>query len=246
VSAQPRVSRAAQYWSVFLGVSEAALEGDAIAVTQHAGLAGYQGVWLFVRARGAVISAPSGWLEKLRAEARRVSHDALLQPEFTARVFGSSCVRRIGPSYQGALAPARFRPAASGHVETLGRRGAEAIRALRSQLGDDEWDHSGIDPECPHTWGALSDDGVVALGQLRARGGGVVDPCVVVHPAHRGRGCGLRVVSAMCAAALARGDLVLYQTALDNLPALAIAERLGFDRFATLVAVRLSRATPES
>jgi hypothetical protein len=66
---------------------------------------------------------------------------------------------------------------------------------------------------------------------------------------HRGQNArGLCVVAAACAAALGRGELVLYQTLLTNRGALGIARRLGFEPYATLVALRLAagaRPTPE-
>jgi hypothetical protein len=43
----------------------------------------------------------------------------------------------------------------------------------------------------------------------------------------------------MAQEALAVGRLLLYQTLLSNRPAVSLALRLGFERYATLLAVRL-------
>jgi len=59
------------------------------------------------------------------------------------------------------------------------------------------------------------------------------------HPAHRGRGYGRAVVSASMQHALDRGDLVVYQTLVANLPAVAIARALGCHDYARHLAVRL-------
>jgi predicted GNAT family acetyltransferase len=81
---------------------------------------------------------------------------------------------------------------------------------------------------------------VVALAQLRAHPDGAVDPCVITHREHRGRGHALRLVSALAREALSAERLVLYQTLVSNAPAMSLAHRLGFDRYATLIAVRLA------
>jgi hypothetical protein len=43
----------------------------------------------------------------------------------------------------------------------------------------------------------------------------------------------------MAEQALSTGQLVLYQTLLSNRPAVSLALRLGFEQYATLLAVRL-------
>jgi len=40
--------------------------------------------------------------------------------------------------------------------------------------------------------------------------------------------------------ALSAGTLALYQTLLSNAPAVVLAHRLGFEQYATLLAVRLA------
>jgi predicted GNAT family acetyltransferase len=62
---------------------------------------------------------------------------------------------------------------------------------------------------------------------------------VITDPEARGRGHATRVVCALVERALAADRLVLYQTLLANAPAVAVARRLGFEAYATLLAVRL-------
>ena len=61
---------------------------------------------------------------------------------------------------------------------------------------------------------------------------------IVTHPAHRGRGLGKAAVSAIARIALARGLVAQYRTLCANTPSMAIARALGFQRFATTLAIR--------
>jgi predicted GNAT family acetyltransferase len=63
---------------------------------------------------------------------------------------------------------------------------------------------------------------------------------IVTHFGHRGRGYGTAVVSAMTADGLAGGRVVQYRTLQANLPSVAVASKLGFQRFAQTLAVRLT------
>lgn len=70
------------------------------------------------------------------------------------------------------------------------------------------------------------------------------DPCVLTHPEFRQRGCGTAAVSAVVAAALEEGNLLLYQTLESNRSAVQIALNLGYEQYARHVAVRLNRESP--
>jgi GNAT superfamily N-acetyltransferase len=144
----------------------------------------------------------------------------------------------IGPSFQGWLSPARFRPVASDRAHRVAQSRAAIISDLQSACSPTEWEHGGIDAGA-EVWASFQGPQAVALGQLRPHSGGAVDPCVITHPAYRGQGHALRLVGAMAEEALSAGQLVLYQTLLSNGPATSIALRLGFEQYATLLVVRL-------
>lgn len=233
------------HWARFLGIAARELSRPGVLVTEHAALESYQGVWCFTRADRCVISAPAGWVETLRECVAGV--DAMHVAASVEAALGGLAGLRVGPSYQGWLPPEHFTPVRSPEVCKLDRDGASALAALRSAVSPVEWESSGLASDRAETWGDFARGEIAALGQLRARGDRAVDPCVISHPRARGSGSGSRVVSAMCEEALSRGTLVLYQTLLANAPAVAIARRLGFEHYATLVAIRLrAPATPES
>jgi ribosomal protein S18 acetylase RimI-like enzyme len=213
-----------------------------VVVTTHAALASYRGLWLFVCGRAAVVSAPTDW----RAAAERAFGSAqsseLLSREYVLHALGGAVATIVGPSYQGWLPPAHFRPLAHEGVRILAGGERAAVAELRASVSPEDWEHGGIDPDGPEIFAAFDGNGVTALGQLRAHGGRASDPCVITRPAARGQGSAVRVVSAMVERALAADRLVLYQTLRSNAPALAIARRLGFESYATLLS--RCRVTP--
>jgi predicted GNAT family acetyltransferase len=87
---------------------------------------------------------------------------------------------------------------------------------------------------------------IVAMAGYRPWNEFAGDPCVLTHPEFRGRGYGTAVVSAVAAAALAKGKLLLYQTLEANRGAVQIALKLGYEQYARHVAVRLKRESPSS
>lgn len=227
------------YWSAFLGVPAASLREPGIVVTAHAGLGDYRGLWLFVCGRAAVISAPAdlrGAAERAFASAR--SSD-LLSREYVVRALGRAAGKTVGPSYQGWLPAGHLRPIAHEEVRALASSEKTAVAKLRSAVSAEEWEHGGIEVDGPEILAIVDGERVLSLGQLRARAGGASDPCVLTHPAERGRGCAARVVCALVERAIAADRLVLYQTLMANAPAVAIARRLGFEPYATVLAVRL-------
>jgi len=237
VSERGATERVGAHWARFLGVAPDDLSRPGIVVTPHAALGSWLGVWCFTRGESCVISAAPAWIARLRDRAANTgARDAARCVELA---LGAATERSVGPSYQGWLAPEGFTPVRSDDVRQLAPEEGGALETVRDAAAPGEWDHSGIVSDRPPTWAAFAGAKVCALGQLRSQAAAVSDPCVIAHPRSRGAGCGTRVVSAMCEHALSQGALVLYQTLLTNSPALAIARRLGFEHYATLVAFRL-------
>jgi ribosomal protein S18 acetylase RimI-like enzyme len=219
-----------------------ALRDPGVIVAAHAELRGYRGVWFFVRGASAVVSAPPEWVARLEQSCRSVAAQDLLSRAWPSRALGGAAGEVIGPSFQGWLPAARFQPVASDGVRRVAPADGSAISALESTCSREDWEHGGIDLAASDIWASFAGRQVAALGQLRHRSAAVVDPCVVTHPAHRGRGHALRLVSAMSAEASSSGALVLYQTLVSNRPAVSLALRLGFEEYARLLAVRLHPA----
>jgi predicted GNAT family acetyltransferase len=70
---------------------------------------------------------------------------------------------------------------------------------------------------------------LVAMAGERMRLTGYVEiSAVCVHPAHRGKGYGRILISALAQAIVERGDIPMLHVFTDNGPAIALYDRLGF------------------
>jgi len=232
------------HWSRFLGVPQAALQEAGVLITAHAKLGSNRGVGFFVRENSAVVSAPSEWVGPLEHALALVAAHQLLSPEFVGRLLGGAAPRVIGPSYQGWLPPDRFVRTPSDGVRRLDDTQLGLAEGVRASCSTEE-EHGGIELAGREVWAAFHGSRIVAPGQLRAQAIGAADPCVVTHTAYRANGYARRVMSTIVETALSAGPLVLYQTPLSNGPAVSLAHRLGFEQYATLLAVRLASHSGE-
>jgi hypothetical protein len=73
-------------------------------VNAHAGLAGYRGVWFFIRRERLIISAPQEWLPHIWRSLPTVELDATnIDKTKFHLLFGPSVDRCTGPVFQGSL-----------------------------------------------------------------------------------------------------------------------------------------------
>jgi len=208
-------------------------------VTRHAQLGSWRGVWFFVRQNSAVVSAPVERVAQLERALASAEVGQLLSPEFVGSLLGGEAARIIGPSYQGWLPLEGFTPFLSDGVRRLDEAELGIAEGIRASCSPEEWELGGIELAGREVWAAFHGHRVVALGQLRARGNGAADPCVITHPAYRGSGNARRLLSTMVETVLSTGTLVLYQTLLSNGPAVSLAQRLAFEQYARLLAAPL-------
>jgi GNAT superfamily N-acetyltransferase len=234
-----RLDRVDAFWARFLGVPVEALRAPGAVAAPHATLAGWAGVFVFVREQSGVASAPPDRVAALQPAILQQPVSAWLDPRTARALVGADAGDAIGPSYQGWLEPPHFRPV-PGDVRPLTDGDAPAFAALRAACLPAEWGHGGLEGCAGDRWGAFHGGDLVAVAGLRERAAGALDPGVIVHPEWRGRGHGLAVASAAVKDAVRRDALVLYQTLAANAPAVTIARRLGFERYAGHVAVRLA------
>jgi GNAT superfamily N-acetyltransferase len=227
-----------EFWASFFGVDAERLRRPGVNVVRHAHLAGYAGVWFFVRGSCVVVSAPDQWLDRLRSLTGRIAAEPLPSSGLLRQLFGRDPERTIGPVYQGCLAREAFRCVQDANVRRLSASDDQDLAALRAACTTEEWEHSGLSSASEPRFGYFHDGLVAAAGtdQWTAE---AVGPGVLAHPDRRGRGHATAVVSAVVEHALAAGKLVLYQTLLASAGSVAVAARLGYRQYATHLAVRL-------
>jgi len=130
--------------------------------------------------------------------------------------------KSLGQAYQGYIERRFFRSAARPGVRTQA------------------WEHAGITVDEPHVFGCFVDGHLAAAARYRPAWGETAHIGVVTHPADRRRHYGSAVVSAATTQALDAGFIVLYQTLLANAPSVALATGLGYQAYASHLAIRLT------
>jgi RimJ/RimL family protein N-acetyltransferase len=229
-----RLAEARAFWAERLGCPVSALERVGLTLVPHP--AG-EAVYAFAVGGAVVVAAP----ESLHARLRAVSEPlALVTPE---------ALLPLLPRDTRVVGPARI---AYFHGETLAAPGVTRIEsrddprlhALRESVTAEEWRHANLEAaELPLF--AVEDTGelAAAAGFERLRGR-VAHVGVLTRPSHRGRNLGLAVVRGATAHALGLALIPQYQTLAANTPALRIAERLGFEPFATTLSARFGASIP--
>jgi GNAT superfamily N-acetyltransferase len=237
-------SRDDRFWAAFLGVDASAWASRGVSVRAHVGLVEYRGLWCFRRRDRVVVSAPAGWVAALERELDGREPDALLDEVFLASLLGDDIERVIGPAFQGCLEPSRFRPVVADGVRFVGPDDSAAVDRFRDECGEDVWQSGSLHKVENYMVAFFDGDEIVALAGYRPWNEAAGDPCVLTHPELHGKGHGTAVVSAVVAAALGEGKLLLYQTLEANRGAVQIALKLGYEQYARHLAVRLKRESP--
>jgi len=236
-----------QFWADYLGIKPSEWDAPGVSVNAHAGLAGYCGVWFFSRRERLVISAPPGWLNHIRECVQTVQlHGTNLEQNQFQELFGESFDRSIGPVFQGALMLDRFSPVESQNVRELTSRYSEPLKTFRAECTEDEIVTSGINKTTQYQAAFFDGGRIVAVSGYRPLAATIGDPCVLTHPEYRNRGCGVAVTSMTVRLALNDEKVLLYQTLESNVAAMRLAYRLGYDRYAQHIAVRLKTDAPST
>jgi GNAT superfamily N-acetyltransferase len=234
------VQRIDAAWAAFFGLTAPAFLLPGIQVVAHHQLADYRGVWLFRHHGSLCLSVPPDSVDELSMAVRECTVERLFSEAGIRAVLGPRVGRIVGPAYQGYVEHPQFRAAPQPGVRALAGPDRKALEQLAAGCAAEAWEHSGIAFDEPNVFGCFVDDRLVAAARYRREWGEAVHVGVVTHPAYRGRGYGRAVVSATTAGALAAGFIVLYQTLLANTASVALATGLGYQRYATHLAVRLT------
>lgn len=230
------------FWSRFFGLDAVHLQTPGVSIVAHAHLGDYSGIWFFERCDSVVVSAPSGWVERLRCHVERLRVEPLPGSSLLREILGSEPQKVIGPAYQGYLPPGEFRSVREANVRRLGTQDEPALRDLRSACSEGDWDHSALAPANEPLFGYFLDGDLVAASGSDHWTNDALNPGVLSRPDQRGRGFGAAVVSGVVESAIATGKLPLYQTLAANTASVRICERLGYRRYGTHLAVRIEHA----
>lgn len=225
------------FWAAHFGLSTEEFGQGGLHVRAHVGLAGYQGIWSFRRGSCHVVSLPPAWLAPLAPKLGELGPDGLLDPGLWQDLLGAEVDYIYGPMLHAALDPAQFRPAPAATVRFLNSEDAAAVEAFRKVCGT-------AFEKLPQVIAHFEGDTITALAAYRPINDFAGDPCILTHPAHRGRGCATLATSALVAWALEQKKLLLYETDEANVPSVKLAARLGFTPYARHLTIGLKTPAP--
>jgi GNAT superfamily N-acetyltransferase len=230
---EPATERAlSAYWTEQLGVSTDAFETDGVVVgeTPHD-----DGVQVFVREETVAVGAPSALVVDCRAHADELAAVAADDPAALERWVETHVApveTVLGPAFYGYTDAESFEPVTSS-ARVLTAADETVFDRFQRTVPADEWDAGGPAFEPGETVGVEADGRLVAAAGYEVWDEQIAHVGVVTHPDYRSRGFGRAVVSRATERALDAGLWPQYRT-LDGWPwSVALAEGLGFERFAT-------------
>ena len=231
------------YWASHLGCTPAQLHEDEPVLLSHAAeLDGYRGAYIMQFTGAApVISLPPAQAASLGPRLAGAARESLEADARWSDILGPLLERMVGPAWVGYASAETLRhvaaavetrlltPADAPHVERLGRAATA-----------DEWDNIASLPRAGVMVGAFAEGELAAVAGYEVWGESIAHVAVLTHPAHRGRSLGRAVVGATAAVALERGLVPQYRSLMANRASLAVAAALGFEGYATSLALRFT------
>lgn len=231
---QHSLSVADTFWANHLGCPPDEIFSESFHLLNHgAELADYWGVFALFRDGFLVASSPSCCMERVRELLADASYPD--SPDDFATTLSPLAAKVIGPAYIGYALEVE----APGHpVRALLAEDATALDALMHSCDPIEWEHGGssIDQQLS---GVFSGGQLVAVAGYEVWGDAIAHIAVITHPHFRSQGFGRSVVAHIAEYAIAAGLLPQYRTLESNVPSIHIAALLGFQSYATSIAVRL-------
>ncbi len=236
------------YWAerLGLGCDPADFERPGVSVCA----ADEGGIQLFRRNGSTVLGVPASLVDAIRE--RRSELDSLeldsdpirewLSSDDDIEISDSDTV--LGPAFYGYVDESTFTPvetvaAIDSGIRRLTDDDTDAFDRFRMVCPDEEWSAGGTELAPNRTIGAFADDRLVAVSDHECWDERIAHITIITHPEYRNRGYGHAAVSLTTEQALATDLLPQYRT-LDAWPqSVALAEGLGYERWATSVFVRL-------
>jgi GNAT superfamily N-acetyltransferase len=231
------IAIADDYWAAHFACARARLFSVPFQVVPHGEkLADYHGVFGLFRNGSAIVSVPGDQAATLCPLLARLARGC--EPPDLASVLGSVARLIVGPACV-CYANAIKQPEAAMPVRDLRDDDAEALAELASSGDDTGWEHGGSRKEHVCSGVFAADGSLTAVAGHILWGPAIADISVFTHPKFRSRGWGKSAVAHNCRRAMAAGLLPQYRTLDSNRPSIKLAEALGFERYATTMAVRL-------
>lgn len=228
----------ADYWAADLGCPVESLLAQPVQILTHGrSLGGYNGIFALFRNGMATISFPPAAIDELRGWLPTAP---IAAAQF-AKAYNDLGFRIVGPA---CLSYAEQVPSPDHPVRMLTERDQSALERLRASCESTEWQHGGSDSGAAALSGVFAGDDLASVAGYEVWGGTIAHISVITHPAHRGRGYAKGAVADVARTALTGGFIPQYRTLESNGPSMSVARALGFNHYATSVAVKLEAGAP--
>lgn len=235
------------FWRDLFGITETQLWRQVSVRHPHGRLGDYEGWYVAWRGHGLHVSAPSSADAEDVASLADASAVGLQEPAFWQAFARQRSLRMVGPAVHHYLDEDPGVPDLDMGVEQVD---PVRLTLLRDAASAEDWAESGIPEaladggEALAVWGATGDPArpwVPALlggAVLTETAGARRDIGLLVADDARGRGVGLRLGRAAASYAVAWHGWARWTCRTSNEPSLRTAARLGFEPYATQLALR--------
>lgn len=227
-----------QWWRRLFGVDDA-LWSSVTVLHPHRELGDYEGWYVAWRDAGVHVSAPASAHVDDVASLTNERVTTLQDASFWNAFADARALEVIGPSTHFYLD--EDPGPADGVVDLTDKE----LTRLRATVRPEEWDEGGMadEPLPPVRFGIIEDGVPVAVAVLNEWRDGAADIGVVVAPSHRGRGLAAVVGRHAASYAIRQQGIARWRAATTNLASSRTAQRLGFEPYATQLAVRRGSST---
>jgi L-amino acid N-acyltransferase YncA len=238
----PQTVRAVDaYWAGDLGCTPDEFRSTTPVVLLHgAGWADYPGAYV-MRLDGAapVLSLPPELLDRFGPPLAAAARDGLAADGRWAEILGTVLERTVGPAWIGYASAETLRnPVSHAEIRPLTPGDAPLVERLLAACTPAELEQVTTLPDSSVAVGAVVGGELAAICGYEVWGGTIAHLSVFTHGGHRGGGLGRAVVSAAATLALEHGLVPQYRVIETNAASRAVAEALGFERYATSLALR--------
>lgn len=235
--------RIARHWAERLDCDPAAFEDSGVTVTTNPN----EGTIRLIRRGGSlVVAAPEAVRDALDARREALAEADLPATEAVERALADREAHvdaAHGPYFLGYVDEPSFSPVDT-DARLLVGADRDAFDRLQERVPEDEWARASPVFRPGQTAGLFRDDDLVAVATLTHLP--FPDVGVVVDPEHRGQGYGREVAAKITATAfdVDRDAVVRYRTLDSTAASVALAESLGYERWATSAVLVLDQGSP--
>ncbi len=143
--------------------------------------------------------------------------------------------------YQSFASPSTINIAEQHSATLLPASEIELLEELKECCSSEEWVQSGLNADgTKDIFAVLQNKRIVAAAHYSNCPGGLASIGVLTHSRYRGNGFGVSAASAAAKNAIDKGLLVHYQTKIENLSSIALANKLGCNQFGYSVTLEMN------